>query len=184
MRIQETGPGYTWRDIPFSSLGKLGKIQLISEHVLFRNVLSSHVLLLKNILHSIKLSLTVLWNPWLNAYFIDFFFLCKHEQRLVRAKMSSTVMVQHSSHKKVPTIQTSPNLLPQLHLCIWLIQPAVKVRGQKHRFLLLHGESIPPAVLLLSHRDIHLPLGGFVFYLHTQTHQKKSLNHLKVVERL
>lgn len=57
-----------------------------------------------------------------------------------------------------------------LHLGVWLVQPAVKVRCQEDRFTLLKGQPFPPASLLFPHCDVYLPLCGLVSHLHTQTY--------------
>lgn len=53
----------------------------------------------------------------------------------------------------------------KLHLCVGLVQPAVKVRGQKQRLLALQCEPVPPALLLLLYLNVHLTLGGLVLDL-------------------
>ena len=50
----------------------------------------------------------------------------------------------------------------ELHFCIRLVQPAIKVRSQKEWALLLLSESLPPLTHLLLYCDVYLPLGQFV----------------------
>lgn len=60
------------------------------------------------------------------------------------------------------TVSLSRNLGLKLHLCIGLVQPAVKVGGQKQRLLLLQRQTVPPVLLLLLDLDVHLTLSGFM----------------------
>lgn len=46
----------------------------------------------------------------------------------------------------------------KLHLGIGLIQPAVEVRSQKERPLLLQRQAVPPALFLLLDFDVYLTL--------------------------
>lgn len=59
-----------------------------------------------------------------------------------------------------PSILT--DLGSELHFCIRLVQPAIKVRGQKQWALLLLSESLPPLTHFLLYCNVYLPLGQFV----------------------
>lgn len=78
------------------------------------------------------------------------------------------------------------HLFLDFQLSVWLVQPAVKVWCQEHRFPLLHTRSFPPASLLLLDSDIYLPLGGPAAYLDIITKQKATLedpNKIEPVQR-
>lgn len=68
----------------------------------------------------------------------------------------------------------------KLHLSVRLVQPAVEVRSQKQRLLLLQRQSVPPALLLLLDLYVHLTLGGFMVDLDstitdTNTHNVRKM---------
>lgn len=62
----------------------------------------------------------------------------------------------------------------ELHLCVGLVQPAVEVRSQKQRLLLLQRQPVPPALLLLPDLDVHLTLGGSMVDLENRKRNRQS----------
>lgn len=65
-----------------------------------------------------------------------------------------------------------------LLLGVGLVHPAVEVRSQKHRLLLLQCQPVPPAFLLLLDFNVHLTLRGLMVDLKTviENYLRQSIN--------
>lgn len=65
-----------------------------------------------------------------------------------------------------------------LLLGVGLVHPAVEVRSQKHRLLLLQCQPVPPAFLLLLDFNVHLTLRGLMVDLETviENYMRQNIN--------